>query len=528
MTKTRKRSVVAVSLLLFGAAGCVDLNVTNVNDPDAARALSRPKDVESLIAGAYGQYWNSQHHINSIGFILSVQSFQHSAFPANWGMYLYSEYPRSPIQNETAHGFYLHWANPWSWNYRGIAAIRDGLSALNGGVNLGGDDRRARAYAKFMQGIHHGTIALLFEQGYVVDETTDLAALEVQPYGEVMTAALGYLDEAIALSSGTSFTIPADWMSVSLSNDQLRRLAHSFKARFRADVARDRAERSSVNWDLVIADAAAGITSDFNMDIDWGAWWNYAGFYMTWEAAWSQLHYQILGMADQSNKYQTWINQPVAARHPNLGTNTPFTIVTPDNRFPAGATLAEQRASPGRYFFVPSEARVGANWGQEARGTHRWSYYGDFQFMDWRINDGPFPHLRVAELRLLQAEGHLWRNRPGQAADLINVSRTAAGLSPTDAAGTNASCVPKLPNGACGDLWEMYKWEMRLETRFAGTFHSPWYFQSRGWGDLYRGTQLDFGIPCRDADMAGLPCRKLGGVGGERASPGSSYGWVGE
>ena len=85
-----------------------------------------------------------------------------------------------------------------------------------------------------------------------------------------MAAAIADLDEAILLSQQTSFTIPADWMSVEMTSAELARLAYSYKARFRANVARTPAERSAVNWTQVIADADNGIYSDFNMEIDWG------------------------------------------------------------------------------------------------------------------------------------------------------------------------------------------------------------------------------------------------------------------
>jgi hypothetical protein len=52
------------------------------------------------------------------------------------------------------------------------------------------------------------------------------------------------------------------------------------------------------------------------------------------------------------------------------------------------------------------------------------------------------------------------------------------------------------------------------------------YFDSRGWGDLWLGTPLQFPVPCQDVEILGLlPCNAFGGVGGEMASPGSSYNW---
>lgn len=524
MTNMRKRFVLAATLLLTGAAGCVDLDVTNPNNPDAGRALRTPGDVESLMAGAFRQWWNAESSETSVGMMLSVQSFQHSAFPANWGMYQYSEYPRAALQNDPAHQFYLHWGNAWAYNYQGISAIRDGQMAINSGqVDLAGNTNRAKAWAKFMQGLHHGSIALLFDQGFVVDETTDMTTIAPQPYTAVMAAALGYLDQAIALSSN-SFTIPADWTSVAISNVELRRLAYSFKARFRANVARTEPERAAVNWASVIADANNGITSDFNMFIDWVSWGANAPYYMTWEASWSQMHYQYLGMADQSGKYQTWINLPIANRHPDLPGGTAFTIITPDNRFPQGATLAAHRANPGRYY----QAQAATTWGQPGRGTHRWSYYADQRRRTWRAVDGDLTWFPEEELDLLRAEAHFRLGQLQQAADLINITRVAAGLNATNAAGLNTSCVPKLRDGSCGNLFEMLKWEQRLEQQFQGMFGAPWFFLMRGQRDLYKGTQLEFPVPCREMQIMLQECYTFGGVGGNRASAGSSYAWPGE
>jgi len=524
MMTTRKRSLLAVALLLSGAAGCVDLNVENPNAPEAERALRLPGDVESLIAGSYVQWWNAEGNFESLNMVLSAQSFQHSAFPANFGVFVYTNPPRQPVVNNPAINEYAQHSNYWSWNYRGLSAIRDGLLAIStDAVELAGDELRARAFAKFMQGLHHGSLALNFDQAFIVDENVTAeqmdAGLTPVPYPQVMTAAIGYLNEAITLAGQGNFTIPAEWTSNQISSAQLIRLANSFKARFRANVARNITERAAVNWAAVIAETSAGITSDYNMNIDWVSWGNNAGYYQTLETTWAQQSYYIIGMADQSGKYQQWLNMPMSTRHPDLGTNTPFTIVTPDNRFPQGATLAAQRAAPGRYYQAVSSPA----WGRPDRGTWRWSYYGDNRFTNWRINDGPFPIMTVEEMNLLRAEALYRTGDLAGAATLINLTRVAAGLNPTDAAGTNTSCVPKLPNGSCGDLFEMLKWEKRLETQFQGAAHAPWYYDSRGWNDLYRGTQLHFPMPCRESQVLGMECYNFGGVGGTAASAGSGY-----
>lgn len=486
----------------------------------ATEGLSVVKFQENRLRESYRRWWSTETGLGSVGMMLSVQSFQHSTWAANWGMYLYSEYPRTAILNDPAQQYYPFWSSAWTGSYDGIAALKEAWEAAGAWP-----DDRAEAFSRFMLGLHLGNIALLFDQGLDLEVSQDPATAQLRPYNEVMANAVAALDQAMILSQQSSFTIPAEWTSREISSAELARLASSFKARFRANVARTPAERAAVNWAQVIADANNGILADFNMEIDWGTWEHYSGFYMTLDAVgWSQLQYQYLGMADQSGSYQTWISLPVANRHPVLPGGAPFVIVTPDNRFPQGATLAQQRAAPGRYFFAPNNPV----WGQPARGTHRWSYYADQQFRSWRSTNGPFTWFPREELDLLRAEGYFRMGDLGQAAMRINASRVAAGLSATNPGGTNTSCVPRLANGQCGGLFEMLKWEYRLETRFQGMFGAPWYFLARGWGDHYRGTQLQLPVPCGVLQARGLACYTFGGVGGNSASPGSQYAWPGE
>ncbi|WP_420128869.1 Ig-like domain-containing protein [Longimicrobium sp.] len=484
----------------------------------ATEGLSVAAFQENRLRESYRRWWNTETQVGSAGMMLSVQSFQHSAWASNWGMYLYSEYPRTAIQNDPAQQYYPFWSSAWTGSYDGIAALREGFEAGGAWPNA-----RAEAFASFMLGLHLGNIALLFDQGLIVNESQDPATAQLRPYNEVMATAIAHLNEARALSLQGGFTIPAEWTSTAMTSDQLARLASSFKARFRANVARTPAERAAVNWAQVITEANNGIFSDFAMEIDWADWEHYAGYYMTLEASgWSQLHYQYLGMADQSGNYQTWINLPVADRHPVLPGGAPFLIVTPDNRFAQGATLGQQRVSPGRYYYAPNNNPV---WGQPTRGSHRWSFYADQRFRSWRTTSGSFTWFPRRELDLLMAEGYFRLGDLGQTAMRVNSSRTLAGLNATNPGGSNTSCVPKLPSGECGGLFEMLKWEYRLETQFQGMFGAPWYFLARGWGDDYRGTQRQLPVPCGVLQTRGLACYTLGGVGGNSASPGSFYAW---
>jgi len=339
---------------------------------------------------------------------------------------------------------------------------------------------------------------------------------------------MGYFDEAISLSS-TSFDLEFGWMQASVSNQDLARLAHSLKARYMAAVARTSAERDALNWNAIISEVDAGIQEDFIQNWDWdNGWYNEQLDYSTWPN-WTQMGYWIWGMADQSGNYQAWLATDHDAKGATLPDGTQVLIVTPDTRFPQGATVDEQRETTGEYFRIATASEAGDTWKRPDRGVWRWSWYKNSNMLVYGW-DAVFdqPEIRIQEMNLLKAEGLFRTGDKAGAAAIINETRTAHGLSATDANGTNASCVPKLPNESCGDLWEMLKWEKRLETVHTGISGAGWWFDSRGWGDLWADTPVMWPVPCKELQVLQLlPCNTYGGPGGELGAPGSNYDWTG-
>ena len=534
MRKTFKHLVVG-SLLLFGANACADLEIVNLNDPDAARSLSTPGDVLALIGGAYNNWFYGNYAYYSAGMAISNAAFQHNAPWANAGMEKYGRLPRIAFINSIADGDYNYMTRSWFYSYRAIAAVADGLKSVETPEiqdALTADEiGSAKAFGKFVQAMSHANIATLFAEGFVVDETTDLlVAQDPLPYNELMNVALGYFDEVISLSSGASWTLPEGWMKAELTGPELARVAHSMKARYGAAVARTPAERAALNWAAIMSEVDAGITSDLilNMD-DYNGWSNDALGYGSYYG-WSQLAYFIYGMADQSGNFQAWDDLSLSAKSHTFSNGDPVLIVTPDLRFPQGTTVDEQRANTGMYFRINRVSETGGTWARPDRGTWRWSWYKHTRGNDyWDDLVMDQPEIRIEEMRLLKAEALYRKNDLAGAAVIINESRVRAGLNATDATGTNTSCVPKLPNGQCGDLFEMLKWEKRMENTFKGPLGSLWFFDGRGWGDLWKDTWLHLSIPCAEAQVLQLlPCGTTGGPGGEGGSAGSVYKWNGE
>ena len=468
-------------------------------------------------------------------------------------MEFYARIPRETVVNEVTHTYYGQWTFAWYRHYRALAAVADGLRALEDpdiAAELGAERvLRARAFGKLVQGLAHAGLAIMYDQAFIVDETTELTDASGAPipqeavdYNAMMDAALGYFDDAATLAASGDFTIPNSWLRDDVTAAELIPITHSLSARYRAVVARTPAERAAVDWDEVIADVDAGIEDTWYLDMNYDEdFMNWALYYGT-RPGWDQVGYFIIGMADQSGNYQTWLDTPVGQRRAIID-GQDILIVTPDLRFPQGSTVAEQIAdserenaeAEGRMYVIPQTSNgwghnIAGVWARPDRGTWRWSYYWYAGSADYNsLDDYAWPEIDIAEMRLLKAEG-LYRNGDmAGAAALVNVSRTENGLNATDAAGTNTSCVPRLPNESCGDLWEMLKWEKRQEVRGEGLMYAPWYFDSRGWGDLYRGTPLHFPMPCKEMEVLQiLPCYTFGGVGGDAAAPGSNYAWPGE
>jgi hypothetical protein len=172
---------------------------------------------------------------------------------------------------------------------------------------------------------------------------------------------------------------------------------------------------------------------------------------------------------------------------------------------------------------------VRSAWSRPDRGTWKWSWYANRQAANVSSSAAPWPEIEYNEMRFLAAEALFRTGQLQQAADSINVTRVFNGLNATNSAGLNTSCVPKLPNGTCGDLFEMLLWEARMETWLTGPYRASWFFLGRATNSLFRGTALQFPIPAEQIQVSGLgEPYTFGGVGGQSSAPTSRYSWNGE
>ena len=160
---------------------------------------------------------------------------------------------------------------------------------------------------------------------------------------DVMRAAIAMLDSAIAIAAdpaalgGGGFPLPPEWVSGNtLTRDDFVRVVRSLRARFRAGIARTPAERATVDWPAVIADAENGVVTDFMLTVGAAIGWTAGSVSLS--SLFINMAPWYYGMADVSGGYDTWLALPLESRDF-------FLVVTPDRRWPQGTTRADQQAN---------------------------------------------------------------------------------------------------------------------------------------------------------------------------------------
>jgi hypothetical protein len=543
-------------MLMLGAVSLLtacgqDLEITNVNQADIGRALARPGDIENLLSGGFNQYFSATMGgtNESADNSFMVFSFMNYSGLANFNMGPRGALPRNPIQNFQGNAGQASVVNAFNGLSRLTRSTTLAMEQISR-TTLGSPalDTRASAYGKFVLGLAHGALAMAYDSAAIVVPGADPVP-SLGAYDSLGRAALTLLDGAIADATSPAagvFSLPAAWLNLTtgaVNAADFVRIIRSHKARIRASVARNPAERAAVNWASVLADAQNGITGDLtishNPTTGWGQVWVVQHFVGT---NWHVMTPYIIGMADTTNVYKSWLNEPLLAR-------TPFLIRTPDRRFPSGDTRALQNASSngGRTGVVNPAGvyfrnRVQADDGAASDGTWGFSFYDHVRFQEYfnaqRI--GAFPYMTLIENRMLQAEAAIRTGDFATAATLIDQSRVARGGLPalsgagitslTQPVPGGSACVPRVPvrtgatyTTACGNILEALKWEKRMETAYIN--FGAWYLDSRGWGDLAEGTAIHFPVPWQEQQVRLGKPTTVGGVGSPTGAARGTYGF---
>src|ERR1043166_6233352 len=350
MIRNLIRCAVVVGLVGLGACD-KQLVVTNPNSPDAKKALASPSDLENFV-GSYYKRWHTAMYgsLSNMWGMSAVQSFEDFSTLSNNCMGQRVGIPRAANDNSIGNLCGPEQTRVYSIENEVQRVASSVLAQLNGdGFTLGSaaQDARAKAFAQFLRGLSLGYLALVYDSSAVIDETTKPEDPgELKGYPDVMAAALDALQKSIDLTNasvaaggGGGFPLPATWIpsSTNFTGPEFIKLIRSYRARFRANVARTPAERAAVNWDLVIADAQNGITANHdNITSTTGGPSNSWVAQFDGGGTWHQMTPFVIGMADVSGAYAAWTAAPLDKRGPD------FLMVTPDLRFPQGTTRGPQ------------------------------------------------------------------------------------------------------------------------------------------------------------------------------------------
>ncbi len=540
----RKTFLLGGAAALLGLSACGELDVVNFNVPDIERAYATPEGIEGVIAGLGAVLYNAQRTNDGTNTQSKVMSLESGTTVNNFGGGPRTDIPRNPIlntvNNDQAGGNFQQFQSMSVLTRTASNATAAIYRLIDGGGTLGsvGRNERSRAFGYFILAQALGNLAAGYDSAAIVTPATPSS--EIPPlshYSAVNAAAVAMLDSAEAAAvraagDAGNFALTANYLSQrAYTQPEFIRLVRSMRARIRVGAARTPAERAAVNWTAVIADATAGITSDYIHDVGGTTGWT--GGYHTIQSyvtgGWSYANYYYYGMADTSGEYRNWIATPRDNR-------APFLIQTPDLRFPQGNTRAIQIAeSPGGVNIPAPRYIRNRPTGEDVPGTG-WNV-GWYDFRRWgfiRVNNntGALVEMSKVENDMLAAEGHLRANQFAQAAALIDVSRTRNGLPALTgvvADGTTpvpggTRCVPQIPVGpaftttACGNMWEAMKWEKRMETSFTGFMQ--WFRDMRGWGDLVDRTALEWPVPYQE-----MQARRAGFYDGTNVAGPGTYGF---
>ena len=508
---------------LVAAGGCNDLNVDNPNAPDAKRALADPNAVEAVGAGAMRTWFNSFNQLATAG-VLSAQARSYSASWNNANLNFYSSIDNPTAPPDQWNRMNRPWQNDPSaagrtsvegfWNgttdqvgafrggfYSSLSAANDALAAIrtNGLViRNDADTKRLEAIGVFMQGASLMMLSLNYDKAYIVDEKSDVTALEYSNRKEVRDAAVAKLQEAITLANASSFLTPDTWANgTAYTNVQIAQIANTMAAMTLAYYPRDNTEVAAVPWDQVAAFAAQGMSVGTPVDFWYagdggGAWYHEV---LAWFNAIDsgRLHTRVSHLLDPATQKDPWPVDEGGNVQPNsvdkrLGdgsfgnADTEDSFGTPVKTSKHGTDFAwtsnGQAMRPDRGQYHQSNL---AHIRYDQSGTQDpQQVYGGY---------GPVPALNAAANDLLWAEALLRQGaaNAAQASALIDKTRVGRGGLPSSAAavgnvGSDADgpCMSTgvmAKDGVPCTLWAMLLYEKEIELLGQGPL--PFYEQRR-------------------------------------------------
>jgi len=416
--KTYKYFFLLTALLAVLISGCESLDVKNENDPDFKAAFSRPSDVKGTVGGLFRIWFQKSQDYNSPALMLWVGADAGTCSHGNVAMRDFSYEPRIAWDNTPAYSNAITTESFYKTMYAVLSQANEvlGKIVVDDMVILAdnGTDETpmVKAMAYLMQGISLGYVGLVFDKGFIVDETTDLTAdIEMSTYPEVIAAAVASFDNCIAICQGNNFTLPATWIpGMTYTQTQVSQMANSMAARLLAYSPRNKTENDAVEWSRVFSYANNGLTFDLAPLMDDIYWYDLYHTYANYQG-WGQVDMRVVNMMDPEMPSR-WTDA-----------NTWDVLPDPTTTHEAGV---DDRIFTDYQFLTSCGFR-------EERGYYHYSCYRfarhDTYLSTWTE---PSPIFWKAENDLLKAEALLHQSDFAGAAAIINAgTRITRGGLPT-------------------------------------------------------------------------------------------------
>ncbi|HEU4989163.1 MAG TPA: hypothetical protein VFT41_05230 [Gemmatimonadaceae bacterium] len=514
-------AVLAGAALVMSGACSQDLNVTNPNNPDIARVLATPADVQNLAVSSVHSWYQAATMIDP-WVMLNVTGDLMTMNYGNFGARFNNLEPRIPYNNSSTSGDEEVVANPWNDQYSTIGAANAVLKSLAKGTTLPGGTDKYKALALFSQAGALMEISLVFDQGFPVDEAADASTVKLVPYTDMAKFTKGKIDALISFTSGQSFTydqaseFPAsiqpegndystNAVGTGMDSHTLNRIANTWGAQLLAYTPRTAAEAAKVDWASVLNYAKKGIGHDggapidFAMVGDYNNWWSDLVSYFDLPS-WMMVDLHLIHQM-APNVPTSYTGQPASPRSAYDGVWAPQAPM--DARLGIDTTDVNSYAAgvDDKTDFVYA-AQVQ---GSAARGIYMQSPYYHVRYISvsWQSNNpqvGPAVYNLAAESDLLEAEAIVRTGGDLQhAADLVNYTRVGRGnLTPLTATSSTATFLQAIT------------YELEVECNATDGYG---FFALRGMDQLQNGTARHLPLPAQELQTDGLPVYTFGGVG---------------
>ena len=514
----RLSSIAALAAVMF-SAGC-DLEVENPNAPDAQRAFVDPAGLSQLMGGAIRTWVTTRG--NFFGpLTMTAMADSYTASWNNAALRFYTSvgvecpvrcgWTNSATAPEAAGGPTIE--GPWYGYHTVLSSSTDVLRAIKDGLcfdtNCATDNTatsRNKTIAKMLQGMAIAGVALHYDQGFAVDEDTDLSAITSLPFAtrqEMRDFAIAKFDEAYAEAAVKNWSTPSEWHGVGggrqYTNGQIRQLIRTMQAELLALWPRTAAENAQVAWAQVATYASQGISSGNAFDWEFYVDPSGNGFsaaplddVKVWGNSIGTMRVDTRVAALLTTNHQNPWPQPAGNPCPTVSADRRVGDGSwgPEDDFNGYATIAAT-ANAGSDFACSGVAIFPAARGQYHQSNLQHIRYNHLAYLGENLPEfdmnGQDPMYTTEMNDLLWAEGLIRSGNKALGAQKINNSRVGRGGLPA-------------LTGAESDAVLLAALQYEQEIEFMGQGSTP-FFNRRRVDGLLPGTPRHMPVPAKELDV---------------------------